>query len=72
MTRKDYVALADAFANTLRYGGTTVNNTDETKRAFRIGVWQAIEDVAVALKQDNPRFDKDKFIEYIETKAKKA
>lgn len=60
MTRKDYVALADAFART-RPNPLTV---DVGKPAITLRAqWNVTRDaVASVLQADNPRFDRARFI----------
>lgn len=57
MTRKDYVALADAFRNARRPAGVRVELSDHNR-----GVDWAARNVADVLAQDNPRFDRARFL----------
>jgi hypothetical protein len=52
MTRKDYQLIADCIG----MARAECNNTDE-----EIGLDRAVDNLSVALEDDNPRFDKDKF-----------
>jgi len=63
MTRKDYVALADAFAQTRPIG----NPSDPSLRGrifqHRMSQWLLDRDlVAIKLQRDNPRFDRARFV----------
>ena len=55
MSHKDYELIADALAGVLMQGG----DIDE---AFNDGVETAARAIAHALKQDNPRFDLNRFL----------
>jgi hypothetical protein len=55
MSRKDYIAIADAIKRTRKC-------YPDAKEAFELFV----SAVAVVLKKDNPRFDYDRFWDYIE------
>ncbi len=52
MTRKDYVLLAEA----LQAAAYSLNPPE------RAGVLLAAHEIALRLKQDNPRFDRDRFL----------
>jgi hypothetical protein len=55
MSRKDYIMIADALKK-------TKNRYPDAKEAFELFV----STIAVVLKRDNPRFDYDRFWDYIE------
>ena len=62
MTKKDYVIIADAFSQ--------ARNEIGQDRDMLGGLF-TIQDILVkTLKKDNPRFNEDKFIEYINDKIK--
>lgn len=58
MTRKDYVALAEAFAKTRPYDG--LDQTQADGIAF-LAWYEAFCAVADVLEADNPRFDRLRF-----------
>ena len=54
MTRKDYILIADAL------------HKSKPKFVVIDDPWpQIVHDVALALEQDNPRFDRDRFVAYV-------
>jgi hypothetical protein len=58
MSRKDYTKFAQAFNAILTYDGLE-NSTAE-------GIFKTMVNITASiLKQDNPRFDKDRFIQAI-------
>lgn len=57
MTRKDYVKLAEAFELITKHSATYDANRD-----YRAGVIMAARQVAYKLAQDNPRFDRARFM----------
>ncbi len=56
MTKKDYILIAKALKETF----VSFQRNDQTDK--RTGVVHAIEHIATVLGQDNPRFDRDRFI----------
>lgn len=59
MTRKDYVLIADA----LKCVRTSAAGRDEGELEDRLAQWsEDCEAVADALANDNPRFDRDRFL----------
>lgn len=54
MTRKDYTAIADVFIDML----ADPKNDKDT-------LWRVIRSLLPVFKQDNPRFNSAKFIDYI-------
>lgn len=62
MTKKDYIKIADVLGNKLKQVSSW-NNIEA--RSLSIAY---IEDFMSMLNNDNPRFDKNKFIEYINKK----
>ena len=56
MTKKDYIAIANAIKNTIQ------NNWDEGSLPFER---KLIIQLCILFKKDNPSFDEDKFISYI-------
>lgn len=59
MTKKDYIALANAFASA--YAEVTVSPESDAWDDAIHGIALAQEYVSIALKRDNPRFDADGF-----------
>jgi len=59
MTRKDYKVIAEAFAFAIAL------NRAEIKVEREFGIWNAIGSMVSKLQQDNPRFNEEKFTEYI-------
>lgn len=57
MTRKDYVMIAEAI-NEAREGSATMPHGDRSYGAFA-----AAEAIAYALRRNNPRFEKARFME---------
>lgn len=57
MTRKDYILIAE----TLRKAGE-IHVGDDYQRGKKAGVLVAVEFIADALKGDNPKFDRARFI----------
>jgi hypothetical protein len=54
MTRKDYELIAEALASTRYDNNSSIAEAEQWRRD--------LEAVASALAEDNPRFDKDRFI----------
>ncbi len=61
MTRKDYIAIAQALADGYRYAE---KDSDEEIHYGFFGT--IVSHIAKTLKEDNPAFNKDTFIDYIE------
>ena len=59
MTRKDYVMLAEAIKGA---GGFNLAAPVEVRSLIREGHRQVAILIADALEEDNPRFDRDRFI----------
>lgn len=57
MTRKDYVLIAAALKATYR-----PQLVDDHTRGINDGVAAAAESLAIELKRDNPRFDRERFL----------
>lgn len=57
MTRRNYIALADAFNRRLK-------STDHPQ--YRMAVREVLEDISDVLYQDNSRFDYGRFVEACE------
>lgn len=57
MTRKDYIKIAECFKNSYEY-----REHMRTDEVFHI----LIDEICNVLKADNERFDKNKFINYIQ------
>ena len=60
MTRKDYVAIAAAIALTRDYIART--EPEENQIDMRDGAALAAEHIANVMAQDNPRFDRQRFL----------
>jgi len=65
MTKKDYIKFADMFSERFnkldRRVGTSIAEQQE--------LLTIIEDTMAIFSEDNPRFDKQRFIQYINTKT---
>lgn len=66
MTKKDYIALADAFRLARVQVGTvsqTINKTNaKTEKAERFAIDSCVFNVATVLANDNPAFDRARFL----------
>ena len=58
MTRKDYNLIAEAIANAK---AATADYTDPWQAEN--GAWEAARYLSLALRRDNPRFDRARFME---------
>lgn len=65
MTKKDYIVIADVLGNKLQEVKAWRGSDMITGRSLALAY---IEDFINALSQDNPRFDRIKFISYINKK----
>lgn len=64
MTRKDYVLLANSLNGTLNAARKLRSESDSDAFAAAVGgVNAAIVNLADALAADNPRFDRERFID---------
>lgn len=63
MTRKDYVMIADAIRELLADIDRESPGMREVLRGERMGVASVARRLADQLRQDNPRFDRTRFIE---------
>lgn len=71
MTRKDYEALADSFGFAIGLEKSTTDDKD--KQWDKVSaIWTAIHSIENKLKEDNPRFDQERFRGAIEIKARET
>lgn len=71
MTRKDYEALADSFGFAIGLEQSTTDDRD--KRWDKVSaIWSAIHSIENKLKEDNARFDQEKFRQAIDIKARET
>ena len=61
MTRKDYIRFAEA----LKLSYPDIGYGDEAQYYYRYGYESAIEVICDVFKQDNPNFNKDKFLDAV-------
>lgn len=62
MTRKDYIRIADKLKPAYV---AVLNDYSYDNRTYEEGFIEAVAAIADALQEDNPRFDVDKFTDYI-------
>lgn len=63
MSKKDYILIADVIGN--RFNKVDGWKFSDEKHHTLTEIVTITEDLARLLKQDNPNFDRSKFIEYI-------
>jgi len=65
MTRKDYKRLAEELAITLRNLDDLIVSKGDSDSDQRTAFQIAVECMCDAMKRDNPRFDRSKFLEAV-------
>lgn len=70
MTRKDYIAIARGFERTFINHVVTIT-FDDREPAYRVWL-SAVAEVSFALADDNPRFDRHRFIDACHGSAQTA
>lgn len=66
MTHKDYILIAQALADAYRFNHATASTrqvTTEPRFERNCGIDLAARELAAALAAENPRFDKERFLE---------
>lgn len=66
MSKKDYILIAEIFAN--RFTKVDQWKNPSEKHATLTEIITIAEDFIQALKKDNPRFNREKFLQYINSK----
>ena len=63
MTRKDYYALAAAIDTAFHEAGADFGHNHHKRHGAQHGVFKAALCIADSLAKDNPRFDRDRFLD---------
>lgn len=63
MTRKDYILLAEAVANVATRADLGDIPSHHHLPSVLWAIDQVIDHIAIALEKDNPRFDRERFIQ---------
>ena len=68
MTKKNYELIARAIRKSLiSIRSEYTDYTETAKQNAEAGIWESVLWLRYELKNDNPRFDDNKFVEAIET-----
>jgi len=67
MTKKDYIKIADVLKRSKKWLTVLRDNNPDSYNDLKPlrGVQMIIDTLCTTLQADNPRFDRDKFIDYI-------
>ena len=66
MTRKDYIKIAEVFKTELLNLKLSTYMGDDERHNRDRQTWLLINKMAQMLRQDNPRFDTGRFVDYID------
>jgi len=62
MTHKDFVLIAGALAEARNHWLHTMDRSGADAESFRSGLNAAVEELSLALRRTNPRFDRQRFL----------